>query len=78
MRLPDLFVAASMVFMSLYQRNFASAQGQSGNDPMMGGNWEAQYQSLFASAATEEARKMFAAASWTSHPVSPQAQPQRG
>ena len=77
-RLPDLFVAASMVFMSLYQRNFASAQGQSGNDPMMGGNWEAQYQSLFASAATEEARKMFAAASWTSHPVSPQAQPQRG
>lgn len=77
-RLPDLFMAASMIFMSMYMRNFASAQGQSGNDPLMSGNWEAQYEALFKSADTEEARKMFAAASWTSRPVSPQAQPQRG
>lgn len=77
-RLPDLFMAASMIFMAMYQRNYASSGGQSGNDPAMTGNWEAQYEKLLGSAETEEARKMFAAASWTSRPVSPQAQPQRG
>lgn len=76
--LPDLFFAASMIFMSLYQRNFSAAGGAAGNDPMMSGNWEAQYQLLFASANTEEARKQFAGASWTPRQVYPQAQPQRG
>lgn len=77
-RLPDLFMAASMIFAALYQRNFASAQGQSGNDPLMGGNWEAQYTALKASADTEEQRKMFHASAWTSQPVPPQASPPRG
>lgn len=73
-RLPDLFMAASMVFMSGYMRNF----GQQANDPAMGQSWEAQYQLLKASADAEELRKQFTAASWTSMPVSSQAQPQRG
>lgn len=76
--LPDLFFAASMVFFALYMRNFASAQGQSGNDPMMSGNWEAQYQTLFKSADSEEARKHGWGSSWTAYPVAPGAQPQRG
>lgn len=77
-RLPDLFMAASMTFSGLYQRNFTSVAGQGGNDPMMTGNWEAQYQLLKASADVEELRKRFAGASWTSQPISPIAQPQRG
>lgn len=73
-RLPDLFMAASMIFMSGYQRNF-SAQS---NDPQMGTSWEAQYKGLFASADTEETRKHFWASAWTSQPTPPQAAPPRG
>lgn len=77
-RLPDLFMAASMCFMALYQRNFASAQGQSGNDPLMAGNWESQYQAHLTSAATEEALKHHWGSAWTSQPAPPQASPPRG
>lgn len=77
-RLPDLFMAASMCFMALYQRNFASAQGQSGNDPLMTGNWEAQYQAHLSSATTEEALKHHWGSAWTSQPAPPQATPARG
>lgn len=73
-RLPDLFMAASMVYMSGYMRNFGAAAG----DPSMGANWEQQFNALLQSADTEEARKHFTASSWSSQPVSPQAQPQRG
>ncbi len=73
-RLPDLFMAASMVFMSGYQRNF----GAQSNDPAMGTSWENQYKLLFASADTEEARKHFWASGWTSQPAPPQATPPRG
>lgn len=72
--LPDLFMAASMVFAALYQRNF----GGGANDPGMVDKWESEYQLLKASADNEETRKRFAGASWTSQPVIPQAQPQRG
>lgn len=73
-RLPDLFLAASMVFMSGYMRNF----GAQVSDPQMGMSWEQQYQLLKASADLEELRKHSWGASWTPHPVSPAAQPQRG
>jgi hypothetical protein len=56
--LPDLFLAASMVFAAGYQKNFG---GQS-DDPRMSQSWETQYQTLKASADTEETRKKFAAA----------------
>jgi hypothetical protein len=73
-RLPDLFIAASMVYMSGYMRNFGAQAG----DPAMGMNWEQQYGTLKQSADGEELRKHFTASSWSSQPVSAAAQPQRG
>lgn len=49
---PDLFIAASMVFGSGYQRDF-SAQG---DNPQTGVAWEKQYMTLFQSAAVEQVR----------------------
>lgn len=73
-RLPDLFMAGSMVFAAGYQRNFGGA----GNDPAMGTTWETQYQALKSSADVEEARKHFRASAWSSQPVPAQAAPPRG
>jgi hypothetical protein len=50
---PELFLAASMVFMSAYQKNF----GSQADDPKMAQSWENQYQLLLASAKEEESRK---------------------
>jgi hypothetical protein len=44
--LPDLFEAASMVFMSGYMRNF----GSQADDPKLAVSWESQYQALFSTA----------------------------
>jgi hypothetical protein len=60
--LPDLFIAASMVFGSGYMRNFGSQADQ----PQMSSSWETQTQELMASAGKEELRKKFASYSWTS------------
>lgn len=54
-RLPDLFVAASMIFLAGYQRDF----GQQSDDPKFAQSWESQYQLLKASAETEEAIKKY-------------------
>lgn len=51
--LPDLFLAASMIFMTGYQQNYGAQSG----DPKMGLSWESQYQALKGSADTEEMRK---------------------
>lgn len=72
--LPDLFLSASMIFASGFQKNF----GAQSDDPKMSASWEAQYELLKASADAEEARKKFAGASWTSKRLEPTAQPQRG
>jgi hypothetical protein len=53
--LPDLFIAASMIFAFGYQRDFG---GQSDN-PQSGAAWEAQYKLLLQSAAQEEIRKKY-------------------
>ena len=53
---PDLYVAASMVFFSGYQRDF----GAQADDPKMALSWEAVYQGLLSSAKVEETRKSFA------------------
>ena len=55
--LPDLFFAASMIFVSGWQKNF----GSQADDPRMAMSWEQQYQGLLASAKTEELRKKYAA-----------------
>lgn len=61
--LPDLFIAAAMVFGSGYMRNF----GAQSDNPQMAASWESQYQALKASANAEELRKKFAGLGWTSH-----------
>lgn len=63
--LPDLFIAASMVYFSGYMRNF----GSQSDDPKMSASWESQYQTLFASAKGEELRKKFAGSDWTAYSI---------
>lgn len=72
--LPDLFLAACMIFMTGYMKNW----GSQADDPKMGQSWESQYTLLRESAGTWEARKRFSGASWTSKQVEPTAAPQRG
>lgn len=54
--LPDLYLAASLVFLSGYQRDFGSMS----DDPAKAQSWESQYQLLLGSAVVEEARKRYA------------------
>lgn len=72
-KLPDLFIAASMVFASGYQRDFG---GQGADNPQMSVSWEKQYQTLFASASAEEMRKSYAGQAWGSKSATP-AKPER-
>jgi len=58
MYFPDLLVAASMIYVTGFQRDF----GAQADDPKSAQSWEQQYQNLIASAATEEARKKLNAA----------------
>lgn len=51
--LPDLFLAASMIFGFLYQRDF----GRAADDPQAAISWQGEYDRLKAGAAVEEARK---------------------
>lgn len=60
--LPDLFLAASMVFAAGYQQNFSAMS----DNPAQSMSWEEHYKSLFASANTEEQRKRYASQAWTS------------
>jgi hypothetical protein len=73
--LPDVFIMASMIYIAAYQRNFSSALG---NDPQMPVTYETQYQTLLKSAISEENRKKFEAAAWSSQSVSTTATPTRG
>jgi hypothetical protein len=59
--LPDLFLAASLVFAAGYQQNFSAM----GDNPAQSVTWEAHYQKLLASANLEEARKRYASQAWT-------------
>ena len=72
--LPDLFIMASMIYISAYQRNF----GRANDDPQMAVTYESQYQSLLKGAMTEEYRKKMEGAAWTSKSTSPVATPTRG
>jgi len=59
---PDLFVAASMVFASGFMRDF----GAQSDNPQMAQSWENQYQKLLASAMSTEDRAKFQASAWSS------------
>jgi hypothetical protein len=71
--LPDLFMAASMVFAMGYQRDF----GSQSDNPQASASWEAEYQKLISSANLEELRKRFMGPAWQSMTPSPVATPPR-
>jgi hypothetical protein len=71
--MPDLFIMASMIFISAYQRNF----GRQSDDPAMAQSYESQYQALKASAMVEEYRKKFQSSAWSSMSPAPTATPSR-
>ena len=71
--LPDMFIMASMIYISAFQRNF----GRQSDDPLMAQSYESQYQILKDSALLEENRKKFEAAAWTSYSPAPAATPTR-
>lgn len=71
--LPDLFMAASMVFATAYQRDF----GATTDDPAKAATWESQYKILMASANVEELRKRFMGPAWQPMTPSPVATPPR-
>ena len=58
---PDLFLSASMIFASGYQRDF----GSQSDNPAQSGSWEAMYQGQLKSAMEEEARKKSESQGWT-------------
>lgn len=59
--LPDLFMAASLVFGAGYLQNY----GAMVDNPQQAVSWETHYGVLKASADIEEARKKYAAMGWT-------------
>lgn len=71
--LPDLFVMASMIYITGYQRNF----GKIADDPAMAVTYEQQYQTLLKGAMMEEVRKKYEASAWSSQSPSPVATPTR-
>jgi len=71
--LPDLFIAASMVFASGYMRNF----GAQADNPQMAASWEGQYKTLVASAGMQELRKKYSSQGWQNQMPNPIATPPR-
>lgn len=71
--LPDVFIAASMVYMSGFQRDF----GAQSDNPQMAVSWEAQYKTLMDSANKEELRKRYFGPAWSAMTPSPIATPPR-
>ena len=65
--LPDLFLAASMVFAAGFQRDF----GAQSDDPKLAQSWEQQYQTLKSSANVEELRRKSQSSDWNTFTPSP-------
>lgn len=71
--LPDIFVAASMIFGSGYMRDF----GSQADNPQQSVSWDSQYKMLMQSANIEEIRKKYQSVAWTNQIPSPTATPDR-
>lgn len=71
--LTDLFDAASMIFMSGWQKSWTAQS----DDPKAGVSWQSQYDKLLASANVEELRKRYSAGAWSSMSPTPLATPSR-
>lgn len=65
--LPDMFVAASMIFGAGYQQNF----GAQADNPQSAMSWEATYQSLKQGVQLEDLRQKAQSASWSNYTPSP-------
>ena len=61
--LPDVFLAASLIFAFGYMRDY----GGMSDNPQSAQSWENQYQNLIKSANAEELRKKWAGPGWTSY-----------
>jgi hypothetical protein len=61
-QLPDVYIAAAMIFASGWMRNFGAQM----DNPQMAMSWETQYQNLLKSATVEEFRRKFQASAWSS------------
>ena len=68
--MPDIFLAASMIFISSYMRDFGAAS----DTPQQAQSWESTYQNLIKGAALESLRQKFAGVGWTSLSAMPIAQ----
>lgn len=71
--IPDIFMAASMVFATGFMRDF----GSQADNPQMSQSWENQYQLLMKSASVEQFRAKFQSEGWTSKLPNPIATPRR-
>lgn len=65
--LPDLFVAASMIFGAGYLQNF----GQAADNPQLAQSWENQYQILKAGVNVETLRQKAQSVQWSPYQPSP-------
>lgn len=71
--IPQVWFAATMVFMSGWQQNFGAQADNSGQAM----SWEAQYKALFSAVNVEEQRKRFASGALGSLSPTPVATPSR-
>ena len=70
---PELMIAAGMIFASAHMRNF----GAQADDPQRPGSWETQYSNLLKSMNVDSLRMKFQSQAWTSEIPSPIATPPR-
>lgn len=70
---PELAIAAGMVFAAGYMRNF----GAQADDPKMSQSWESTYDTLLKTAKQDADRQKFEAFAWTEQGPAPQATPPR-
>lgn len=68
---PDLYIAASLVWLAGWQRDY----GLASDDPQKAMSWEQTYKTLLAAAAVEEVRKKFESVGWSPRLPSPIATP---
>lgn len=69
--LPDLFLAACMIFGSAYLRDY----GVGSSDPQLAMSWETHYQSHKQSAIEEEQRRKTQGTNWTPYSATPVSTP---
>lgn len=70
---PELFMAATMVFAAGFQNNF----GAQSDNPQMSQSWENQYQTLLKSANVDQLRAKYQSQAWSNQIPSPTATPPR-